>query len=328
MDHRVGLLLGLALLGCQTCNACTPGTPAPPDTDPLEETGETGETADTQETADTSPPPPCAFPEEEPNYNFDEANLIQMEQYACGAFGTAYDFDVFEFEAPAGWIEVDVDASERGSPAEPIMLMEQLDGEAVAVPDSALSSDPWVVLYADEPATWFVALTQGASFGDDMTYRFMALQTKAPVVWDVDEGDNHTAADAMPLDWGERVMGRADSNTLSDWYRIEIPDQGDDKVTLRFEVDAQRLGSPLDARFNLYRGTDDPELDADGDGVSDTRFRGATNDPETSSRDPITEYTTSGDEVVYVMIRHMSGEGYGPHYWYTFLVSEVVEEDG
>lgn len=74
-------------------------------------------------------PDQAAASETEPNNNRSQAQLITLPCDIAGAFATAADVDVYEFDAKAGevwWVEV---ASERlGRPTDPAVLVQQVTG--------------------------------------------------------------------------------------------------------------------------------------------------------------------------------------------------------
>ena len=71
---------------------------------------------------DTAPPPPCPVMEEEPNGDYDTAQIVQMEKWICGTFDeaseSAADLDVFSFTtAEEGWVKMWARGQDIGSSA-------------------------------------------------------------------------------------------------------------------------------------------------------------------------------------------------------------------
>lgn len=300
------------------CTACTPNIDPNLDTSPPEQhTGEDSE-VDTQP-IDTQPPPPCEQPEVEPNAHEGEATPIALEEQACGDFSAGLDLDFYAFSTPgAGWFEIDVDAGDRGSAANPNLSLANEDGDLkLNMSRSATSSDPHVVVPLAAADDWILVLNEETTQGGDTDYDyfFRVSQTKDPVTWDVLEDDDHGGFEtAQELELGTTVFGTMESASERDWYVITAPEA---KTDLNLEVLAHRAGSPIDAVFQVWTLTKDGELnESPEDWVS--------SHPTQPGNDPQLTKTGHGLQVWYVMVRS-EGSTTGPLYWYTFTVEEVSE---
>src|SRR6185436_16047983 len=130
-------LLALVALSCEACKSCV--TPSLPDEDDgTDSIADSAESGDSTPPIDTSPPPPCDFPEVEPNnYSVgpepDPPNVIPMEKWACGDIDTMTDTDrlLVTADGPADWVRFDVVASQEGSSLDAGVLL--LDDDYGAV---------------------------------------------------------------------------------------------------------------------------------------------------------------------------------------------------
>ncbi len=315
--------LFLLFMGCNGCAGCVPN---PPNENEQVDTDKTDTEVDTIETGadteDTAPPPPCAYPEIEPNNSVSGSNatLIERENWACGNLAYA-DFDHFQFEVDEeSWIKVDVDAVVMGSAADPYMALTSSDGDRLTVYSDSDSTDPLAVFPVDGAATWTIMLKDPTSAdpGDDYHYRLMASVTKAPVIWTHEE--SYDAGETLPWDNGQGVMeieegmvvlGGLDYILEHDWYVFQTPP---DKHQIEVEIVAFSEGSPTNATLKLY--------DEDGamNGVPlETVYTGLT----AYDLDPLLDRSSDGDETWYLAVRDQDGSAYGPGYWYTIEVRVV-----
>lgn len=309
------LTLVACIASCKACNPqISPNFDTSPDSDPEEETGDS-----TDSMVDTSPPPMCEQIEVEPNNNDGEATVIVREKEACGEFGGGLDLDFYEFETrTAGWLEIDVASAERGTAADVNLSMESDDGLQLTMQDGAGSADPYVLVPVPGPDTWFLILNEERVQGgeDDYEYFFHVSEAKAPFVADANELDEHDSWEtAQPITVDELVYGTLENNDERDWYVLETPAE---KVQLRAEITAHRMGSPLDAKLILWK------LDKDTNELSDSWEEWADTNPFDVGLDPAFERTGGGGEVWYLQVLKSTG-GTGPLYWYTIHISEVAE---
>ena len=313
------LSLFLLLTGCQGCTSCHPSLPPTnkEDTQP-EETAVDSE--DSFDTVDTSPPPPCAQEEVEPNNNGDgsDANWVDLERWACGTLHYA-DFDYFRFEVPEPcWIKMDMNAASRGSAADPYIVLDSENGERVTSMGDVDSTDPFVIFPVEEADEWVLMVKDFSSQdpGDDYHYEWMATVTKAPVTWTHNE--DHTGGEPLPwasskqamvLEEGMVVFGRASETLEEDWYLVQPP-SGKHEVIVT--VTAFAVGSPMDARMKLY--------DSDA-----TLLEIAHRGTQAYDRDPVLTRNSDGDEDWWLIVREEDGASGGSAYWYTI---EVEFADG
>lgn len=313
----------LLLIACQACSSCLVFNP--PDIETEEDTDEETEDTDNQESTvdspeDTTPPPPCPQPEEEPNNNSGDAFGIEMEEWACGTFESAFDFDVYTFTMDEdGWLEFDIDSASRGSSAQVIVSLEDEEGETVAALRSDTDTDARILIPA-QAGTWEAWLNEwDMEYGEDVDYHLLATVTKRPVSWNVDsealETPNNLPEDAYELVSGDHVWGVIDSASSFDWYVWRTPADGK-KRTLNVRVTAMSEGSPLNPRLQRYRPHDDLVVMSQ---PSET-WNG---DDDSASQDPSVEIVADYEDV-YLKVRHLPQTQTGAYYWYVLSI-EVDE---
>lgn len=309
----------LLLVACQACSSCLRFNP--PDIQP-EDTAPDEEDSDDQESTpdspvDTTPPPPCPQPELEPNNNSSDAFAIEMEEWACGQFESAFDFDVYTFTMEEdGWLELDVDAASRGSSADVSVSLEDEDGETAGAWRSDVSTDPRIIIpvRAGDWQAWVSELSQ--DYGDDVDYHVLATVAKRPVSWNADseelEVPNNTAADAMPIEDGTYVFGVIDSGNAFDWYVWRSPADGK-KRTMRAEVFAMSEGSPLNPRLQRYEADENDE-------VNEYPAETWNSDDDSASQDPSVDIAVDSQDV-YLKVRHLPQTQTGDYYWYVLAIT-------
>lgn len=311
-----GALLGL--MACNSCQGCAPG-PSTVDTRSEEDTQDTdsgGE--DSPGDTDTAPPPPCEFPELEPNNGPDDANPLDMQAWGCGIFDVPYDFDMFEVTpTQGGWLKVDVDAVELGSPAAPFLFIESESGLAAGADAGVETTDPLLVVPVPTAEPWVLSVNEGYnSSGEEFEYRLRASVAKPPLEWDATLGETSKES-PMQLELGERVYGVVDSAQTVHWVEIPVPSDG--KTQLKVEVMAHRYGSPLNGRLAVFRPDDNGDLPTYASDYT-------TEDPSGSSWDPIMTLASEGEDSWVLSIKVNSGKATGELYWFVFQATEVVEE--
>jgi hypothetical protein len=317
MKTHSGLMLLGVVLGSMhlACSACTPDITPNNEDSGREDSGKLDtqdSVADTMETAETGEPPPCAQPEVEPNGLPDEAQLIEMEQWACGSFTNGIDFDHLRVELDQeAWIKVDVRAADFGSSADPTMEMRSDEGDVIRAMGRYGSTDPYVLFPLWKGDDWVIKLWE--AFGEsseEHTWEAMVSVAKQPTSWTrleseepLDEGaSNDTLAAAESITEGEVIFGRLGSPNDIDWFRFEPP-EGKTHVSIR--VNAYKLGSPLDARLARYNS-------------EGTQLQVAVRGEIVSDPDPLMEFSSDQEDDHYFVIRSDSHEGLG--YWYTLWI--------
>lgn len=310
------LSLGLlgAMLACQSCQGCKPGpsTVDSSDTQDTQDTQETGE--DSPVDTDTGPPPPCDFPEVEPNNNPDQATEVELEGWACGVFDVAYDFDHFQVEVPfAGWLKVDVDAADDGSAAAPFLFVESDGGLGFGADAGAYSTDPLLVVPIPSADTFTVLLTDGYNgSGEDFEYQVKTSLTKAPLSWDFGMVDGTSKEAPMSMDWGERVYGVVDDSQTVHWIELPVPEG---KAEVQFQVLAHRYGSPLNSTLRLFPRTDGV--------VAESATKYASSDPGSSSWDPVIETSAEGEQSWVISLKATEGKSTSEMHWFVFEAIEL-----
>jgi hypothetical protein len=265
--------LALVALSCEACKSCTPSLPDVDDgNDSVRDSAETG---DSTPPIDTSPPPPCDFPEVEPNdYSVgpdaDPPNVLAMEKWACGNIDTTTDTDRFlvTAEGPADWIRFDVVASQEGSSLDASLLLLD-DDYGAAVDDSDANSvfteeanDPVACFPAPPMPHTFDLVVRPIDFAagkDDYHWKLRASVVKAPLSWDLEEievNDPGLGGTFQTLASGERVFGRFSSGTDVDAFLFDVPKvSSDQKVHVTADVDGFRYGSPIRSKMSIVSPT-------------------------------------------------------------------------
>lgn len=300
----IPLLLGVGFaVGC----SCDPGLP--PDNDKDDDPPPLDTSPDVVPTGDTAPPPYCTFVEEEPNDTLEDATYLETEQRGCGEFADDLDLDFWELDFLAdGWMGVRIDAASLGSAADVQVIVSSDVGVSAARVDNEEFNDV-DLLFPAVAGTYQLLINEETQQGgsDRFFYEVLVTTAKSPVQYDTtDPGTNTNAGAALRVDSGERVFGVvADLFSPEDWYAIDVPPG---RHLLRLNVDAFALGSPGDFTVSLY----DDRLEPLPEGCRVCEIDGG----ETAGElDPWYEYTSNGNETVFVSIRDQEGRA-GPAYWY------------
>lgn len=309
------LSLGMlgAMLACQSCRACQPEL-STVDTFEEQDTQDSDSGQDSPVDTDTAPPPPCDFPEVEPNNNPDQGTPAELEAWACGTFEAAYDFDHFIVDVPyAGWLKVDVDAAERGSSAAPFLFVETSDGIGFGADAGADTTDPLLIVPLPSADTLTVLLTDGNNgSGPDHEYQVKTSLTKQPLNWDYGMVDGTSKEAPMAMDWGDRVYGVVDDSQLVHWVELPVPEG---KADVQFQILAHRYGSPLNATLRLFPRTDGT--------VSSSATLLSSSDPDSSSWDPVLRVSAEGEESWVVSLKVTDGKSTGELHWFVFEAIEL-----
>jgi hypothetical protein len=294
----------LALLGCRACAACRPDVDPDVDTD-SDPPQDTDTAADTD--TDTGEPPPCDWPESEPQSPTDP-DETRLEELACGHWSSAADLDFWYVDVPRPmWLTVRVDARSIGSLGDPAIALTGEDGSTARGSEYDDGDEDVQIRFPAVEGRWDILVSNEQPAGAEEGYHYELLvgQTKEPVAWDDDEvepNDAWTSAQALGI--GVRVYGSMDDG--GDWFRVRVPAG---KHTLRFGVEAFAYGSPGDFSLEL--------LDGSGAYVAS-----ASAGEQGWEHDPVITYTSTGDEDLVVGIAEQQANA-GTPYWY---VLEVAEE--
>lgn len=294
-----GVSLILFLVACD-CRSCTPDLPDPDsDSDTDSDTQDT----DTQDT-ETGEPPPCDYPEEEPNNAATDATWVPLEGRACGSFGAPRDVDFWKVDLDAeDWLRVRIDAAELGSFAHPVLLLTSDDGDEALVWELG-GVGPEVVLPA-VPGTYSLLVTEDEGLGGEEHYNYelLAGTSKPPVDWSVTESANDDPEQPQILRDGDALLGGMSDRWDQDWYRLDLPPG---KQTVTLDIDAWDYGSAGNFTLVVLQGTD-PETAEDLAVVSYGE--------EGWELDPWAEITTMGGEPLLLRVAEHSNRS-GRAYWY------------
>ncbi len=298
---------GLVVAGCQ-CRP-EPSVPTPADTsEPQPDTAG----------MDTAPPPPCDWPESEPNNSDEQADMLPLEAQACGVFGAPADSDFWSFPVTEEtWLGIRVDAAENGSFANPSVLLSGDDGLAVLRDDGSETADIHL-LFPTDPRVYTLIVLEQSGQGDDNDrwfYDLIATVQKAPIEWTESEVEpNDAIADvelSNPVLSGDVVFGVLEDNDDRDLFRIDVP-PGRHELTV--SVLGFDLGSPADTELLLKDATGaSPGCGPDNDAcVFERGVQGF-------ERDPVLTFSSDGDESLYVRVQAEDGRGSAVH-WYALDV--------
>jgi len=310
-------LLLLLLVGCDGCRPDLPvDEPDPVDTSDRDTATHSG----TTETAETGPvlPPRCDAMEVEPNDRVDQTMEMGMERWMCGVLmpedpynAPLGDVEYLSFSnTQPGWIEVSVEAARRGSSADMQLVLYDSDA-SVTVYDGYQTSDP--VLRFPEAALTDFTLVLGESrygFGDSYDWYTLASLVKAPVEWaatEIEPNDQQVLATVYTM--GTTIYGTVDSAGDFDWFRVTVPEG---TTTVRFSMNAFKLGSPIDGQLLLY----------DTDGT--TLLRDDHDGQLGYDRDPWFEWRPPAPGDYPFLIRNETTNGSRFH-WYTVTVEAFAE---
>ncbi len=317
--------LFLMFIACTGCRSCGAPVATNQDSQALDSATDTVDTAETAETADTAPPPMCAQIEVEPNDQRTEATEIALTSWACGTFydPEENDWDHVTFDlvrgdaAGATWVEIDVDASNRASIADPEVIVYGPDHEPFLIEDFDRNTDPYVVFPVSEDGTWDLALyDKYAGSGEDYGWFLRAIVGKQPLNWDAEEVEPNDSLsdDLVEVTDGSRVFGTVSETYDLDWF-VFLPQAGQPNLTL--SLLANNFGSPLDGRLAIYDSVGS-KLEAATQGIGDSY-----------DKDPVVSVPLDSAETYYISVRIETDEGTqtgGYAFWYVLDV-EVTDED-
>jgi len=315
--HRIRQALLVATsLWAAACACQDPPLPDPPED---ENTGDTGDTGDTAPTGDTGPDAPCDAPEVEPNDTVNEPTDLPMDHYGCGDFAEASDFDHWSFVLDEeSWVSVRVQATNDGSLANVgVILSGDTTDIAAARDDNEDNEDVEMLFPAPADSYTMSVREENNQFGERYTYELIASKAKEPDFYDdegvfidyleeVEPNDDPLASESVRD--GDAILGFSDVQFDVDHFKVSVPPG---RHSLRFEVVAYAEGSVGDFELTLF----DEELE-----TVKSRLSGEIG----FERDPVLNYGSDGDEVLYLQVRDQEGRG-NAAMWYLLLVS--ITED-
>lgn len=314
------LFLSLAI-ACNGCVACLPDVPNPSDTpetsEPSEEVEDTADTA--SDTAEEIPP--CPIMEVEPNNNYDEAQIVLLENWICGDANDEFDLDNYAFVFPeeSGWVKLWGRGQDIGSLSDLLLTLDQGTNTAVSVAQLG-TTDPLLIVPANNSDVLYATIyDQYGGVGEENFYELLISQVKAPVEFNATEDDdfgaNNSPSGATEVFNGTRIFGQTSTNTDTDWFKISLPEGQEVRLTLSIEAFAH--GSPLDPIIYLY-----PEGAFQSSDVGYVAVRNnATGN--VNNLDPTLSYTIEdgGDWAILVKSNSTGGSNF---HWYVMDV--FVEE--
>ncbi len=309
------LTSSLYLAGC----SCTPSLPN-------QNNGDDDTTVDsaTIESGDTGPDPICDVPELEDNGSLASANLLPMEQIACGELQEPGDLDYWETEVDVEtWLRVAVVSRGLGAIAD-VHLVVAPEGETAAKREDDEGTTDASLLWPAKPSTYSITVNEQNFNGDDERYEYelVVSTSKAPLEWDRFEVEpNGDFGSAMAVDAGEVIFGNMQGGIDNDWYMLDVPIG---KHTLTVTIEAYSYGSAGDFSIWLYddmQGLLPEGCDHDGCGPAqqncvDCEVFGP---PAGFAHDPILEFESLGGETLYWRVAEFQSE-FGDAYWYTMKV--------
>lgn len=285
-----------------------------PDPNDNVETGDTedSETTDSEDSTpresqpDTGPPAMCAVVEAEPNNSLEQSQVLPLETWACGDIENYVDADFFSVSADeSGWIQVKLEAAERGSSAD-VQLNVYDDDQSAFIQDGfLLNADPNLMFPASAGESFGLVVSEQTNlYGDNYFWYMMATLAKSPVDWTREEvEDNSAQSTAELITAGETVFGTIDEAGDYDWYHLTTPA---DATSVTLKVIARASDSPADLTLIFY--------DSAG-----TEIRKVYNGDADYNPDPLYEEKLTGQVDWYLQLKEVNGKGSRFH-WYTFSV--------
>ncbi len=190
--------------------------------------------------------PLVTITESEPNDTLSEANLVSLGDTLSGVITPAGDIDYFAIDLTAGVVvDFDVDASELGSPIDPVIALFDVDSATVlAWNDDAGSLDSRILYTVPADGRYFVGIADlSLRGGSDYTYTFKFGWTDL-----TEQEPNNTSADANPLTLGDTVSGAIQSPTDFDYWGFDVSGP----LLVESGVETWQLGSSLAPALTLY----------------------------------------------------------------------------
>lgn len=309
-------VLVLLLTACNGCAGCFGGLPSSNNNDnnndpPIDDPSDDGDAGGGVGggTGDLVDPPPCDVPEEEPNDSRSEAQVLPMEQWACGFISEQGDVESFTTTMPEeGWMTLWARGADFGSTADLLLLLENMDDNDYAARQGWMvgSTDAILTVPVADASDWLVQVVdEQSTFSDTHEWQLIATADKPPVEWGFVEDEasgNNAITTGDLLQDGDFVYGVLERND-QDFYRIEIPPG---RTQLYARVHAWRYGSPADTVLSLYRPNEN---------LVRTRNSGE-NDYD---QDPMMDRTIYDDGTWYLKV-DLAGAGGSPLYWYVLEI--------
>ncbi|UCG88747.1 MAG: hypothetical protein JSW71_09505 [Gemmatimonadota bacterium] len=190
--------------------------------------------------------PLATISESEPNDTLSEANLVSLGDTLNGVITPVGDVDYFAIDLTAGvMVDFDVDASELGSPIDPVIVLLDVDSATVlAWNDDAGSLDSRIVYPVPADGRYFVGIADlGLRGGFDYTYTFKFGWTEL-----TEQEPNNTPADANSLALGDTVSGTIHSPTDFDYWVFDVPGP----LLVESAVETWQVGSSLAPELVFY----------------------------------------------------------------------------
>ena len=322
------MFFSFLFFACNACISCAPDLPLDDQNQDSKDNqnGDSGKSDSGDTATDTAPPNPCPVMEEEPNGDYDRAQVVQMEKWICGTFDeaseSAADLDVYSFTtSETGWVKMWIRGEELGSSAD-LMLTLKIGNETAISTFSPGTTDPMLVVPLEANTHVFAAIQdQFNDFGDNLFYEALFTTVKPPVEYNTTEEenlDNSSSNDglssAQELEPNDRVFGTISNNFDRDWYFVDLPAG---EQTLQLTVEAHYYGSPIDLVISLYP----PETFTDSS-VGPVRVRNGG--LYSSSYDPYLEYNIENGGKWGILLESNTDTG-SDLYWYVLDVKSVVE---
>lgn len=215
--------------------------------------------------------------ESEPNDNAATADSVAVGDQATGALNPAGDVDTWFVDLAAdGFLSVDVDAAEVGSPLDPELTLIAPDGRTVlAFNDDFDGLDSRISYRVPTSGRYYVAIRAfGGGGGPTLTYAINVGKVACAAAG-TEQEPNDSPLTATPAVFGDSVSGEIcpdDANPAGDVdYWAFTARAG---ATLELDVDAASLGPLVDPVIALYAsdGTTQLAFNDDADGA-DSRLR-------------------------------------------------------
>ena len=303
----------LIITGCQGCGGCHGDLSDDNSNDPMDTAVLDSGIVDSAQPVDTAELLPCAVPEIEPNNTPGTAQVLPMEEWACGGLYEEGDFDTFQFDLEtSGWVKVWARGADIGSSANLQITLDDASYDyttlAAASPDSP---DPVLLFPAEAPNRFYVTVSdQWYGHGEDYVWELLVSEAKQPLLWEANEAEpNDGKQDGTPIYDGDRIYGVIETGSDADWYVFDMPDT---QTTLTATIEAWNYGSPLSAQVGLY---------SPDNTLISLQMRGE----DTLDLDPLMVETLNAAGEWGLKITPENDTGGGVTYWYVLEVSLDTE---
>ncbi|UCF19033.1 MAG: DVUA0089 family protein [Gemmatimonadota bacterium] len=249
--------------------------------------------------------------ESEPNDGPASADAVSLGDQGTGDVDPSGDIDYWIFSAAAGDIlDIDVDASQVGSPLDPMLELFASDGvTSLAFNDDYDDLDSRIQYTVQAAGNYYMAISGFSDMGGPgyfYSINFNLLVCDDSGYLETEPNNEAGSADAVNL--GDVATGVMCATGDVDYWSFSAPAG----TTLDIDVDAWAVGSSLDSFLELF----------DSDGVTSL----ASND-DFDGLDSRIQYTVQATGTYFIAISDLGGRG-GPDFFYAINFRTLVPGPG